>query len=290
MGVLDWLGLRRKKQQLQAEQQSQQQQVQLQEQIPQEQKAYDTLPPVEVPFREIRTRLTDSDLANMPEREKMNSILKIVTEVLDELKPPDENGTRASRLALLLEQAGKGDRAAVRKILDQLDVDELILKYLRQPLLIEEVSKKIGKTYGYTASRLRVLRRQGKVTRYRDSETNKYKYTRLHDIGKTLGLEQTKVIGVGGGTGLIHDEPVEVEADKEEIEPAMGLDDEGERDVRPHLSPHSGGDGGRTGFSKDEDDESREGGSTIFRRQKTHPYGTLQGDDSGNDDLISRNL
>jgi len=278
MGVLDWLGLRRKKQQLQAGQS--QQQVQLQEQIP----------PVEIPFREIRTRLTDHDLENMLEKDKINNILKIVTEVLDELKPPDENGTRASRLALLLEQAGKSDRAAVRKIIDQLDVDELILKYLRQPLLIEEVSEKIGKTYGYTASRLRVLRRQGKVTRYRDSETNKYKYTRLHDIGKTLGLEQTKMIGVGGGTGLVHNEPIERESDKEELEPVM--DDEGERDVKSHTtSPHSVGDGGRIGFFGSEGDESREGGSTsIFRRQKTHPYGTLQGDDSGNDDLISRNL
>ena len=289
MGVLDWLGLRRKKQQLQADQQ---QQVQLQEQIPQEQNARDERPRYETQLRELRTRITDSDLEHMAEWQKTNTILKIVTEVLDELKPPDENGTRASRLALLLEQSGKSDRAAFRKALDQLDVDELILKYLRQPLLIEEVSEKIGKTYGYTASRLRVLRRQGKVTRYRDSETNKYKYTRLHDIGKTLGLEQTKVIGVGGGgTGLVHNDAVEGGADlKEELEPVMGLDDD-EGYIKSHTSPHSGGDGGRTGFSRDEDDESREGGSTsIFRRQKTHPYGTLQGDDSGNDDLISRNL
>ena len=192
VGFLDWLGLRKRKKNAQAL-------AQLQEQVqkePELEPAPETTrkpKQIEIPFKEIRTRLTDDELANMPEREKMNHILKIVTDILDELAPPDENGERTSRLSLLLEQFNKGERAMVRKMLDQLDVDEMILRHLKHPLLIEDVAQRINKTYGYTASRLRVLRRTGKVTRYRDHDTNKYRYTRVRDVGRTLGLEQMEV-------------------------------------------------------------------------------------------------
>ncbi|MBR9679592.1 MAG: hypothetical protein GOU99_00915 [Candidatus Altiarchaeota archaeon] len=113
---------------------------------------------------------------------KMDAVLSIVGEVRDELKPLGPDGSRVSRLEMMLStisQLAPGDRDIVRQELDSLEVDEQILEFSDKPKNIEEIAKKIGRSYGYTANRLRKLMRLGRVMRKRDAVTRKYVYMRL---------------------------------------------------------------------------------------------------------------
>ena len=63
--------------------------------------------------------------------------------------------------------------------LESLEVDDQIFKLIAKPKTIYEISKKIKRSYGYTANRLRSLLKNGKVMRKRDAVTRKYVYVKL---------------------------------------------------------------------------------------------------------------
>jgi len=114
--------------------------------------------------------------------EKLDFALKILNEIRDELKPLGPDGERISRLELILAGIAKlspEEREQVRQELEALEVDEQILKIVEKPKTIEEIAKKIGRSYGYTAARLRMLMKQGRVMRKRDAVTRKYVYVRV---------------------------------------------------------------------------------------------------------------
>lgn len=121
------------------------------------------------------------DLRLYSDSQKTDMILQGVFTIIDELMPKSESGARVSRLQLILENMSAGERTALRSKLDELDIDEGILGNLEIPLTIEELSDKIMKSYGYTAARLRSLKNSGKVARIRDPETGKYKYARMKE-------------------------------------------------------------------------------------------------------------
>ncbi len=121
------------------------------------------------------------DLRLYSDSQKTDMILQGVFTIIDELMPKSESGARVSRLQLILENMNAGERTALRSKLDELDIDEGILGNLEVPLTIEELSDKIMKSYGYTAARLRSLKNAGKVARIRDPETGKYKYARMKE-------------------------------------------------------------------------------------------------------------
>ncbi len=114
--------------------------------------------------------------------EKIDEILSIAREIRDELKPLMPSGERISKLELILSEISKlkpSEREELKKKLEVLETDEQILKLLTKPKTIEEISKKLKKSYGYVAARLRELMKQGKVLRKRDSVTRKYVYMRI---------------------------------------------------------------------------------------------------------------
>ncbi|MFH0961386.1 MAG: hypothetical protein V1820_01745 [archaeon] len=129
-------------------------------------------------------RLPREDLRFLSDSEKINYILQGVFSIYEELKPLADDGTRVSRLQLLLENLTPYERELARKTIEDLDIDNAVIKFLDYPKSIEEISDNIRKSYGYTAARLRHLRSIGKVARLRDPVTNKYKYTRLGEGAK----------------------------------------------------------------------------------------------------------
>ncbi len=103
-------------------------------------------------------------------------------EVRDELKPVGPDGERISRLELIISSIARltpDEREQIKQELEALEVDEQILKLIEKPKNIEEIAKKIGRSYGYTAARLRALMKQGRVMRKRDAVTRKYVYLRV---------------------------------------------------------------------------------------------------------------
>lgn len=117
----------------------------------------------------------------MSDSEKINLILQGVYSVYDELRPMADDGSRISRLQLLLENLTPTERDAVKSRIEELDIDNAIVRFLDYPKSIEEISGQIRKSYGYTAARLRHLRATGRVARLRDPVSNKYKYTRISE-------------------------------------------------------------------------------------------------------------
>ncbi|MBR9680349.1 MAG: hypothetical protein GOU98_00825 [Candidatus Altiarchaeota archaeon] len=114
--------------------------------------------------------------------EKVDVIYELVKEIRDELKPLGPTGERVSRLDLIIGAVSKmssGERVAVMQELESLEVDDLILVTIETPKNIEEISKKINRSYGYTANRLRNLLKVGKAMRKRDAVTRKYVYIKV---------------------------------------------------------------------------------------------------------------
>ena len=125
----------------------------------------------------------EPQVQQMPETEaeKIDAIFEVVREVRDELKPIGPDGARTSRLGSIIEKVselGPVERQEVRKQLESLEVDDQILEFLEKPRAIQEIAGQINRSYGYTAARLRKLKKQGKVMRKRDSVTRKYVYVR----------------------------------------------------------------------------------------------------------------
>lgn len=187
MGILEWLGLRRespKKEEIPSQpspsvppvQQASSAKVSQE----QEQKASPELPSFKKP---TDWRLPRDDLRFKSDSEKINYILQGVYSIYDELKPMADDGTRVSRLQLLLENLTPYEREQARRTIEDLDIDNLVIKFLDYPKSIEEISESIRKSYGYTAARLRHLRSIGRVARLRDPVTNKYKYTIISKQG-----------------------------------------------------------------------------------------------------------
>jgi len=116
---------------------------------------------------------------SLSDSEKINLILQGIHSVYDELKPFDATGVRVSRLALLMEQLPRAERDEIKKHIEELDIDETLLEKMETPLPIGDLAKTIKKSYGYTAARLRHLKKIGKVTRKRDPETNKFVYMKI---------------------------------------------------------------------------------------------------------------
>lgn len=172
MGVLEWLGIRKRP---------------------------ETTAPLEVkqeqpkaPEKPTEWKLPREDIRFLSDSEKINLILQGTYSLYDELKPVAEDGSRISRLQLILEQFSSTERAAVKRLLSDLDIDEQILRALERPMAIEEISPIIQKSYGYTAARLRSLKNAGRVNRVRELATNKYKYVKMVD-GSPLPPSQQKL-------------------------------------------------------------------------------------------------
>ncbi len=121
------------------------------------------------------------NIRSLSDSEKVNLILQGVHSIYDELRPMDSSGARVSRLSLIMEQLPQEERAQVKKKIEELDIDELILEKLKEPMAIKKLSKELKKSYGYTAARLRELKKSSKVTRKRDPETNRFVYMRLEN-------------------------------------------------------------------------------------------------------------
>jgi|GEM_PF-1762645 len=188
MGILEWLGLRREAPKNDAPSVSTPaQNPPIQQagkpvssgQEPKQQQA-------EVPSfkKPADWRLPRDDLRFKSDSEKINYILQGVYSIYDELKPMADDGTRVSRLQLLLENLTPYEREQARRTIEDLDIDNLVIKFLDYPKSIEEISESIRKSYGYTAARLRHLRSIGRVARLRDPVTNKYKYTIISKQGE----------------------------------------------------------------------------------------------------------
>ena len=114
--------------------------------------------------------------------EKVDVIFELVKEIRDELKPIGPTGERVSRLDIILGAVSKmssEDRVSVMQELESLEVDDQIIVTVEKPKSIEEISKKINRSYGYTANRLRNLLKAGKAMRKRDAVTRKYVYIKV---------------------------------------------------------------------------------------------------------------
>ncbi|MBR9689752.1 MAG: hypothetical protein GOV01_02575 [Candidatus Altiarchaeota archaeon] len=114
--------------------------------------------------------------------EKVDVIFELVKEIRDELKPVGPSGERVSRLDLIMGAVSKmtpNERGAILQELESLEVDDQIIESIEAPKNIEEISKKINRSYGYTANRLRNLLKLGKAMRKRDAVTRKYVYLRV---------------------------------------------------------------------------------------------------------------
>lgn len=113
---------------------------------------------------------------------KVDAIFDIIQEVRDELRPMGPGGERISRLEAIMGVVSKmttGEREMLKQELESLEVDDQIIKTVEKPKNIEEVSRAIKRSYGYTANRLRTLMSQGRVMRKRDAVTRKYVYLRV---------------------------------------------------------------------------------------------------------------
>jgi hypothetical protein len=180
MGILEWLGIRKA---------SPPSPVPAQPSQPTQPKA--SLPNFQKP---ADWRFPREDIRVMSDSEKLNYVLQGVYSIYDELRPMADDGSRISRLQLLLENLTPAERDTVRSKIEELDIDNAIVKFLEFPKSIEEISGQIRKSYGYAAARLRHLRATGKVARLRDPHTNKYKYTKILEGGKiptVSGNQQT---------------------------------------------------------------------------------------------------
>ncbi len=114
--------------------------------------------------------------------EKTEAIFQMVQEIRDELKPLGPTGERISRLEIITSGISKlnpSERESIMQELESLEVDDQIFKLITKPKTIHEISKKIKRSYGYTANRLRSLLKNGKVMRKRDAVTRKYVYVKL---------------------------------------------------------------------------------------------------------------
>jgi hypothetical protein len=127
------------------------------------------------------TFILPEDVRTLSDSEKINLILQGVYSVFDELKPKTDEGGRVSRLNLILQNLSPSERKEMKNKIEEIDIDEQIVKELDTMVSIEKLSKTINKSYGYTAARLRHLKKQGRVTRKRDPKTNKFVYMRVPD-------------------------------------------------------------------------------------------------------------
>lgn len=132
----------------------------------------------ELPSKETKFELSQ-DIKSLSDSEKINLILQGIHSIYDELRPLDATGERVSRLALLMEQLPRAERDEIKKHIEELDIDENVLDKLEAPKTIHDLAKDLKKSYGYTAARLRHLKKVGKVTRKRDPETNKFVYMKI---------------------------------------------------------------------------------------------------------------
>ncbi len=129
-----------------------------------------------------REELEEKGEKKVPEIIMIHEILEIVKEIRDELRPLGPDGQRVSKLELILAALASlnpEEREVVRKRLEILETDEEILRVLDEPKTIEEIAAEIGRSYGYTATRLRELMKAGKVMRKRDARTRKFVYLRV---------------------------------------------------------------------------------------------------------------
>ena len=116
------------------------------------------------------------------QKEKVDAIFRLVNEIRDELKPLGPDGERLSRLQMINEAVlhlSPDERKKVKEELESLEIDEQIFSVIEKPKTIEEISKKIKRSYGYTANRLRKLLKDGKAMRKRDAVTRKYVYIKV---------------------------------------------------------------------------------------------------------------
>lgn len=189
MGILEWLGLRKGDPSKQPASVSERKESEQQKTVPQ---APPIPPHLQTPpaFQKPSDwKLPREDLRFLSDSEKINYILQGVFSVYEELKPMADDGTRVSRLQLLLENLTPYERELAKKTIEDLDIDNAVLRFLDYPKSIEEISENIRKSYGYTAARLRYLRSIGKVARLRDPVTNKYKYTKIGESPKAPSPE-----------------------------------------------------------------------------------------------------
>jgi len=114
--------------------------------------------------------------------ERIQAIYDVVNEVRDELRPMGPDGQRVSRLDMIMGGVARlnpEEREAVKQELESLEVDDQIIIFIEKPKSIEEIAKQIGRSYGYTAARLRKLMGKGRVMRKRDAVTRKYVYVKM---------------------------------------------------------------------------------------------------------------
>lgn len=129
----------------------------------------------------------------MSDSEKINLILQGTHAIYDELKPLSEDGSqRVSRLELLLQSMNTTDRETIRRFIEDLDIDDVVVNSLETAMTIEELSAKINRSYGYTAARLRNLKDVGKVARFRDEASGKYKYAKIGDRPPFIPVQPTQ--------------------------------------------------------------------------------------------------
>ncbi len=178
MGILEWLGLRRPPAAPSPPAASQP----VQAVGPGPQQAPGPKPASPFNFQKPSDwKLPREDVRYISDSEKLNLVLQGVYSVYEELRPMAQDGSRVSRLQLLLENLTPEERANAKKTLEDLDIDNAILRFLEFPKSIEEIAAEIRKSYGYAAARLRYLRGMGKVARLRDPQSNKYRYARMRE-------------------------------------------------------------------------------------------------------------